>query len=328
MDLASCTQQEETLQGGATLADVMRSPPPAATPPGAPPKPKAPPPPPAKKVWSNVSAPIKAFDLPNKCKSGTNVLTTDYRRVEREPGSASYRWPIDTDLFEGETLLVFRDMGNEKRGGNGKYQRTIWEGKSRLFVFQTQGRFKRQPRGPIHMQLSVCDDTATMGMFSKRFAKIVGSFAASAIPKADLQMSLKPLPGKPMGVAMKVDPSWISILKEKGDAVWELGERMPSYTECLGRNGCDVGGLERVDLDATYTMEYYTANVDLIQWQLTGIAVMPNMTLDNFCPEFPHIKKATAAMCMFRERVSEADDFYIKPKQGTAFGGALLVNKP
>ena len=72
-------------------------------------------------------------------------------------GCTSYRTRIDTDLFEGEQLMVFRDKENEKKGGNGKYQvhaspqskmrashdamhiqAPLFEGKARLFVFQMQ----------------------------------------------------------------------------------------------------------------------------------------------------------------------------------------------
>jgi len=284
------------------------------------------------KVWSKVGPSMQPKELNSKIPHGTSVITNESDvnplcKVETEPGSTSYRFPVNSDLFEGEQLLVFRDPANEKRGGNGKYQKTLWEGKARMFKFQVQGKFKRQPRGPIYLQASVMDDKATMGMFSKRFAKLVGQFAGSSIPKAELDFSLKPGPGKPMGVLMKVDPSWISILREKGEP-WELGKRMPTYKECLAKNGDDVGALQNVDLDATYTLEYYTANLDAINWMITGIAVMPNMSLDNFFPEYPHIKKATAGCCFFKERVNSADDFLLKPRSGATFAGCLLVNKP
>merc|ERR1711918_80771 len=146
---------------------------------------------------------------------------------------------------------------------------------------------------------------------------------------ADLKMDLKNAPGKPMGVMAKIDPSWIAILKDPaGKEPWEMGQRLPNYKDCQTQCGEGVGALENTDLNATYTIEYYTANLDFKNWQITGIKVMPAAGLDNFFPQFPHVEKTTAIACCFRERVSADDDFLVKPKQSKQFGGYLLVNKP
>lgn len=90
---------------------------------------------------------------------------------------------------------------------------------------------------------------------------------------------------------------------------------MPKFKECIEQNGCNVGALEEVDLDCTYTIEYFTAYADFLNWQLKGIPMLPQLDLDNFMPDNPAVPGSSGVTCCFRERVSSDDDDFVVPSR-------------
>merc|ERR1711966_523525 len=90
--------------------------------------------------------------------------------------------PIDSDLFTGSQLFVFRD---EDPTANGRYHASLFEGKQRRYVWQLQGKFKRQPRGPIFFQASVLDESAHLSMVTRHFANVFHWFAQATIGDFD-----------------------------------------------------------------------------------------------------------------------------------------------
>ena len=91
----------------------------------------------------------KAIDI---TEPGMNIFSTSGRKIHREQGSNSYRSRIESELFSGEQLLIFREEEPER---NGKYHAGCWEGKKRRYVYQLQGRFRRKPTGPIVFQVEL-----------------------------------------------------------------------------------------------------------------------------------------------------------------------------
>jgi len=227
---------------------------------------------------SEVRCNQSALDTEGELSRGTNVLNASGVAVQPEKDCHCYRMDIDTELFEGQQIFVFRD----KPGLNGKYQVGLFDGKKRMYTYQLQGRFKRQPHGPIVFQASALDHTAQLGMISRSLSRTWLAFARSFCP--DLKLNLKAKDGRPLGAALPVDPSWLGIIKTpRGETPPELGTRLPAYEECIKQNGCDVGNLSKVDLSATYTIEYYTANADFLDWRLTNIPVSAEYDFEQFC---------------------------------------------
>lgn len=261
---------------------------------------------------------------------GINVFNVYGTRLTQEDGSVSYRCPVSSSLFQGEMLLVFRSPDVQS---NGQYHAGLFEGKQRIYSFQIQGRFKRKPRGPVTFQASVLDDTARLGAVSRRLASVWLGLAQSLIPS--LALNLEAEPSRPMGVSCVVDPSWLAILETpRGQRPPALGSSLPSYKECVERNGRNLGALEHPDLDAVYTIEYYTKNLDFITWKLTGLGPLPQVSLSKFAPGAPvaeEWRSASGFSCYFREGAPEGgqgedtEAFQSPPPQDTQLAGAKFI---
>jgi len=136
---------------------------------------------------------------PQHAGPGLNVFTGEGKRVERDSSSNSYFSEVDTGLFQGKSLLVLREKEPE---ANGRYQKGIFEGKNRTYVYQIQGKFKRKPTGPIIFQASVMDDTATLGIVAQTLARTWLSLAQSF--GHDCKLNLNPESSTPLGVSCAV----------------------------------------------------------------------------------------------------------------------------
>jgi len=146
----------------------------------------------------------------NELQPGLNILKdwTGTRADVEEDTDGCFRMKIDTELFEGEQLFALR---GKDPASNGKYHEGLFENKKRTYVYQLQGRFKRQPRGPILLQACAIDDEASLGMITRGVVKAWFKFAESYVPS--LQLRTEPGPNRPIGGSVAVDPSWLAILK-------------------------------------------------------------------------------------------------------------------
>lgn len=222
----------------------------------------------------------------------------------------------------GEQLFALRAR---EPAANGQYHAGLFEGKKRTYVYQIQGRFKRQPRGPLYFQASATDDKAYLGMLTRGVISTWASFAEPYVPGMKLQMD--PEPSCPIGASLAVDPSWIAILKTPhGEIPHPLGTSLPPYAECVAYNGCDVGSLSEVDLDATYTMEYYTSYCDFIEYSLSIPLV--DVSLSRLFPYCAAVPGSTGIACFFHEEYDAAKGhgFLVPPPADSTMCGAMFVH--
>jgi len=214
----------------------------------------------------------------------TNVLHgKTLRPIPTSDSDTAWRFPVDSDLFVGEMLQVFRQKDNSK---NGIYHDGLFAGKNRVYCCQMQGQFKRKPNGPICLIIQYLDDTNKLGMISKRFAKIWLSFGRQY--EKQLDMCLDPTPGNPIGICMPVSDNWMGVIHTpKGQEPPKLGIRLPGFKECRKLNGFNVGHLEDPNLESTYTLEFYSQNLDMLGWKVFNIPVLPEFSLNRFTSGWP-----------------------------------------
>ena len=72
------------------------------------------------------------------------------------------------------------------------------------------------------------------------------------IPELRMNLVNDPAAACPLGVLAPVTPHWLGIVKTPpGGPLPELGQRLPSYAECISLCGEDGGGLADPDLEVT-----------------------------------------------------------------------------
>jgi len=261
--------------------------------------------------------PMTPEDLDRLLQPGTSVLhPRTWIPLPEQHQAHCWENQVDTDLFVGTSMLFLRDKDPEK---NGKFQSQIWQGKSRVYTMQVQGKFKRKPKGPLCFYLSALDDVSTIGRISKRLAKLWLAFARSWEKRIDINFAVSP--GKPLALLAPISPQWMGIIEtQPGGEVPLLGHRLPSYKECIDITGRDLGNVEDPDLGATYTFEFYTANLDCVYWKFANIPVLPEISLHRLAPSFQAVRNASGYVGCLREMGSEDEKFL---REGT--GGTLCM---
>jgi len=229
---------------------------------------------------------------------------------------------IDTSLFTGTSMVFIRD---KDPNNNGVFQEKLWQGKNRVFTLQMQGKFKRKPDGPLCFYLCALDDVASVGMISKRLGKMWMAFARNWEKGIDINFS--PEPGKPIAIIAPISPHWTGILETPaGEEPPPLGTRLPTYKECIAMTGRDLGHCEDPDLDATYTFEFYTANLDLHAWRLVNIPVLPALSIHSLAPKFSGIPGCTGFAGCVREMGPEESKF-VRAGTGGDLAQAYIMNR-
>lgn len=256
-------------------------------------------------------------ELAKVLENGTSVLDPQtWRPIPAQHNAHCWESPVDTDLFHGTSMLFLRDKDKAK---NGVFEQQIWEGKNRVYTLQVQGKFKRKPKGPLCFYLSALDDFATLGRISKRLGKMWLSFARNW--EKDIDINFHVSPGKPLSLIAPISPKWMGIIETKpGGELPQIGHRLPSYKECIKMTGRDMGHMEDPDLEATYTFEFYTANLDCLYWKFCNIPVLPEISLHNLAPPFAAVPNSSGYVGCLREMGDEDEKF---KREGT--GGNLCL---
>ena len=237
-----------------------------------------------------------------------NVLDgTTFRPLQRNKDCHVWSSDIENDLFVGKSMLFMRHKNPDQ---NGEYHQSLWEGKSRVFSLQMQGKFKRKPVGGLCFLVSTLDDASGIGYFYKRLCKLWLAFAQSFEPGLDA--NLKNEPGRPLMMVAPLSPSWICMLETKqGEPLPKLGVRLPPYKECIEKVGRNLGNLSDPDTTCTYTIEWYTMNLDTMNWNITNIAVLPTISLSNLAPPVAGIPNSSGFFACVRE-MGEGDSKFLQ----------------
>jgi len=243
-------------------------------------------------------------------------------------GESDQSWSIDvnTDLFEGTMLQVFRQKDNAK---NGMYHDGLFKGKNRVYVCQLQGRFKRKPNGPICLMCQFLDDNFSIGTFSKRFAKIWLGFARQW--EKQLDICLDPKEGRPISLIMPVSDNWMAIVHtKKGDTPPQLGVRLPSFKDCVKmnkENGVSVGHIEDPDMDAIYTLEFYSQNLDMLGWKVFNIPVLPEFSLNRFTSGWPAVSVPCQGFAVHMREMGDKDTKFDRDGGAVSCGSFLNIRR-
>merc|ERR1712070_8636 len=92
---------------------------------------------------------------------------------------------------------------------------------------------------------------------------------------------------------MPVKNNWMGLLyTPPGEKPPDMGKNLPSFKECTRLNkinGIKEDGVEDVELEGTYTFEFYSQNLDLLGWKIFNIPVMPEVSLNRFTSSWPKI---------------------------------------
>lgn len=215
-----------------------------------------------------------------------NITTAIHGKLHRPlpQGESPHSWRmrVDSDLFQGEVLQVFRHSDPIH---NGPYHASLFAGKRRVFVVQVQGKFKRKPRGQLCVLAQLLDDSQNMGKITKKFIKIWHKYVKSYDPNIDINLDARY--NRPCGVYAPLNSRWVGVIQTPpGEEPPPLGRSLPPPKECKRINAGDVDICDP-DLDSTYTLEYFSENLDFIGWKLFNFPILPEFSLSRFTSRFP-----------------------------------------
>lgn len=222
--------------------------------------------------------PAPAYPTLDVTLVGADGKSTPFKPNSRTP------IPVETPNFSGRVLLIVRpEMAKE----DPYYHRRIFEGKTRRFEMQVQGRFKSFSGGVLYMggelrelrqmQLGVLTKgiaRGLLGLLHKKYPLLHYSFGDSAGVEA-------PRIVFPLWSAA----DWLIITKE-GEVPPELGSRLDSEPEA-SRKARRNGGAGKIDPRLTYTFSYCSSNVNLPTWTLRNIPIWNNIDLHGFWLDAP-----------------------------------------
>lgn len=217
--------------------------------------------------------------------------------TDRAAGCGSYRMAIDTELFHGEGQALLR---KPTPSDNGRYYSTAFEGQTRSLQVQWQGRFRRQPKGPICVALQLADPTCAMGMVTRKMVQLAEGYMRGVSPLLKISTGCKG--GRVVGICCPA----AGVLGVRTQSLEEprhpLGTRLE---DSLYENTADAESLTTVDLQRVYTIELYTNNVHLDNWQLTGIPGVSTVSLASLLSAHPQLPSSSAFSVFLHERTGD-----------------------
>lgn len=212
-------------------------------------------------------------------------------------GCGSYRMAIDTELFYGEAQALLRMA---RPSDNGRYHTAAFEGQTRTLQVQWQGRFRRQPKGPICVALQLVDPTSTMGIVTKKMVQLAEGYMRGVSPLLKISTGCKG--GRVVGICCPA----AGVLGVRTQSLDEprhpLGTRLE---EAVYENTADAESLTTVDLQRVYTIELYSNNVHLDNWQLTGIPGVSTISLASLLSVHPQLPFSSAFSVFLHERIGD-----------------------
>ena len=93
--------------------------------------------------------------------------------------------------------------------------------------------------------------------------------------------------------------------------------------------GIQEDGAEDVNLDGTYTFEFYSQNLDLIGWKLFNIPILPEVSLSRFASSWPRVPiPCSGFVATMREMGDEARKFDLdEPREWDELGSVINVHR-
>ena len=175
---------------------------------------------------------------------------------------------IETDLFEGEMLLMFRtsDVDDPPHSCLGEENpiSSYFRGKQRRFEWQWQIRLKKVPHGDLYVGCEL-DEPPSMGMIQRALVNTALKFVKKTNQGFGYHFSDSS--DNPSYLSFPVGTSMDRfVATEPGGIVPELGKEIYEDFETMKKR--KRGGAIEWNMEDTYTMALWSAYFDWIDWQI------------------------------------------------------------
>ena len=174
---------------------------------------------------------------------------------------------IETDLFEGEMLLMFRTSDVDDPPPSAGEENPIssyFRGKQRRFEFQWQIRLKKVPNGDVFVGCEL-DEPPSMGMIQRALVNTALKFVKKTNQGFGYYFSDSS--ESPSYLSFPVGTSMDRfVATEPGGIVPELGKEIYEDPETMKKR--KRGGTIEWNTENTYTMALWSAYFDWINWQI------------------------------------------------------------
>ena len=191
---------------------------------------------------------------------------------------------IDTELFSGEMLLMFRTSQVDDNDNNDQYPNTnnnnidptanYFKGKQRRFEWQWQIKLKKIPTGDVYVGCEL-DEPPAMGMIQRALVNAALKFVKKMNPGFGYYFSSSEnnsVDGKhktPSYLSFPVGSSMDRFVASRpGEEVPCLGREIWEDPDRLKRRKRGEKGVVVWNTEDTYTMALWSAYVDWVDWQI------------------------------------------------------------
>lgn len=184
---------------------------------------------------------------------------------------------IDTELFSGEMLLMFRTSqvdDDDQHPSNKNIDPTInyFKGKQRRFEWQWQIKLKKIPTGDVYVGCEL-DEPPQMGMIQRALVNAALKFVKKMNPGFGYYFSSEntsSVDGKtPSYLSFPVGSSMDRFVASKpGEEVPTLGKEIYEDSDMLKRRKRGEKGAVVWNTEDTYTMALWSAYIDWLDWQV------------------------------------------------------------
>lgn len=218
-----------------------------------------------KRISPSKTSKVQAF-MPPHLKQLEDLYIMMAGTQERlSPNGASVK--IETDLFEGEMLLMFRTSDVDDPPPVDGVEDPIcayFRGKQRRFEWQWQIRLKKVPDGDVYVGCEL-DEPPAMGMIQRALVNTALKFVKKTNHGFGYYFSDSS--DSPSYLSFPVGTSMDRFVATKpGEEVPQLGREIVEDPDAMKKR--KRGGLIEWNTEDTYTMALWSAYFDWIEWQI------------------------------------------------------------